>query len=198
MASHDLATIHSKILQSYKAKSHKTTASLLPQAKQQLVLSNSLLPSPSTPHKQLIFARDILEIGALTSIHLIDKVAFRRYHSQLQPFYDLSPSLQPESQNQGKIIGLHLLLLLSENQTAEFYTVLEMLEGEGRGQGEDGWGWGEYVKYPVMLERWLMEGSYDKIWEATRGKTVPSEEFSMFSKVDHMFEVISFWEALLD
>lgn len=40
-----------------------------------------------------------------------------------------------------------------------------------------------FVKYPVMLERWLMEGSYDKVWEATRLNQVPSTEYGLFSTV---------------
>lgn len=54
---------------------------------------------------------------------------------------------------------------------------------EGTGDSEKGWQWGEYVRYPVTLERWLMEGSYDKVWEATRKSKTPTEEFDVFTKV---------------
>ncbi|KAL8870016.1 MAG: hypothetical protein Q9174_003842, partial [Haloplaca sp. 1 TL-2023] len=41
----------------------------------------------------------------------------------------------------------------------------------------------EYLSYPVKLERWLMEGSYDRVWGATKREGVPSEEFGVFSEV---------------
>ena len=168
-----LKTLHTSIITGFKNKNYRAVATNLSKAKLYLVSNNLLFPSPSAPRASILLAREILEIGALNSIHQINKTSFRRYHAQLQPFYD--DLTLPKSVNQEKIIGLYLLLLLSENETAEFHTVLEVLGGEGD--------WGEFVKYPVMLERWLMEGSYDKIWEATRGKTVPSEEFGQFSKV---------------
>ncbi len=40
-----------------------------------------------------------------------------------------------------------------------------------------------YIGYPVKLERWLMEGSYDRVWGATKKEGVPSEEFAVFSEV---------------
>ena len=40
-----------------------------------------------------------------------------------------------------------------------------------------------YIGYPVKLERWLMEGSYDRVWGATKKDGVPSEEFAVFSEV---------------
>ena len=40
-----------------------------------------------------------------------------------------------------------------------------------------------FIRYPVMLEQWLMEGAYDRVWGALKGKGVPSEEFAVFSEV---------------
>lgn len=53
-------------------------------------------------------------------------------------------------------------------------------DGDGRGRGleED-----VFVQYPVKLERWLMEGSYDRVWGATKSERAPSEEFGVFSEV---------------
>ena len=80
---------------------------------------------------------------------------------------------------QGKITGLYLLLLLTKGDYAAFHTVLEGLEGEAK-DGLDG---DQYVRYPVMLEQWLMEGAYDRVWGATKREGVPSEEFGVFSEV---------------
>lgn len=52
------------------------------------------------------------------------------------------------------------------------------LEMEGGIGGED-----KYVQYPIKLERWLMEGSYDRVWAATKKEGVPSQEFAVFSEV---------------
>ena len=41
----------------------------------------------------------------------------------------------------------------------------------------------EYIRYPVRLERALMEGSYDRVWGEITGERVPGEEFSVFSEV---------------
>lgn len=48
----------------------------------------------------------------------------------------------------------------------------------GAGLEED-----KFIGYPVKLERWLMEGSYDRVWGATKREGVPGEEFGVFSEV---------------
>lgn len=85
--------------------------------------------------------------------------------------------------------GLYLLLLLTKGDYAGFHTVLEGLEVEAgsesaRGELEkDG-----FIQYPVKLEQWLMEGSYDRVWGATKREGVPSEEFGVFSEVRFQLE----------
>lgn len=99
------------------------------------------------------------------------------------------------------------MLLLTKNDYAGFHTVLEGLEMEsalkeapsvsksavsaGKGkmtqrrdsldravlEGD------AFLKYPVMLEQWLMEGAYDRVWTAVKKDGVPSEEFAVFSEV---------------
>ena len=77
--------------------------------------------------------------------------------------------------------GLYLPLLLTKGDYAGFHTVLEGLEIEEAGKGGlDGDG---YIQYPVKLERWLMEGSYDRVWAATKKEGAPSEEYGVFSEV---------------
>jgi len=81
-----------------------------------------------------------------------------------------------------KITGLYLLLLLSVGQNTDFHTVLEGLVVEASLKGADVED-DPYIKYPVELERSLMEGSYDKVWRETKSERVPSEEFGLFSNV---------------
>jgi 26S proteasome regulatory subunit N12 len=73
--------------------------------------------------------------------------------------------------------------LLSQSDYAGFHTLLEtLIVGES---GEDGKSVEDdpFIRYPVELERSLMEGSYDQVWRKTSGRDVPGEEFALFSDV---------------
>lgn len=88
--------------------------------------------------------------------------------------------LPSEKSERAKITGLYLLLLLTKGDYAGFHTELEGLElrtGGGDIEGD------RYLSYPVKLERWLMEGSYDRVWKAMASREVPSEEYGVFSEV---------------
>ncbi|KAK9467303.1 SAC3/GANP/Nin1/mts3/eIF-3 p25 family-domain-containing protein [Lipomyces arxii] len=160
----------------FAAKDYEKCANLLPALKITLSQLNLLVPLPSSDLSLLATARDILEIGALSSIFLRDDEMFSRYLSQLSPFYSLKDKIQPSSSNEKKLIALKLLLLLSTNDIAEFHTELETLEDEADSD--------VYIRYPVMLERWLMEGSYDKVWKATtQTSEVLTEEFALFTDI---------------
>ena len=138
----------------------------------------------------------MFETGALLSIRLHELDAFTRYFLQLQPFYELQGSALNNGDDgdpgqRSKITGLYLLLLLTKGDYAGFHTVLEGLEVEGTAneegidmalEGEEEAG-DKYIQYPIKLERWLMEGSYDRVWGATKREGVPSEEFGEFSEV---------------
>lgn len=173
MADKELQSIYQTLKRSFTSKDYSSASQQLTKAKLALLERNALIPTSSTPKSILPIAREIVELGALISIYTEDESAFSRYYSQLQPFYD-DPSISPPSPNKSKVIGLYLLLLLSKNDIAEFHTALETLDAPEQDP---------YIKYPVMLERWLMEGSYDKVWNATKSSEVPSEEYSLFTRV---------------
>ena len=64
--------------------------------------------------------------------------------------------------------------------------MLEGLEtgiGVEVGKGRKGLEEDKFIGYPVKLERWLMEGSYDRVWKAVGREGVPSEDFGVFSEV---------------
>ncbi|KAK4939551.1 regulatory particle non-ATPase [Elasticomyces elasticus] len=152
-------------------------------AKIALLQHNALIPSQQTPVPTLATARSILEAGALLSIRSRDPESFVRYYSQLQPFYDFPGLQQNPSQNRSKITGLYLLLLLSQGDYAGFHTLLEtLIVAEGSNDvssvEED-----QFIRYPIELERSLMEGSYDQVWRKTNGRDVPGEEFALFSDI---------------
>lgn len=182
----DLQSLTSQLESALQHPSSESTPSLLSKAKVALLKSNALLPTPQTPAKLLHSALHILELGALISIRLQDPAAFTRYFQQLQPFYSAvdANNTTPSDSQRSKITGLYLLLLLSQGDYAGFHTLLETLEiqaarkGGDRALEED-----EYIKYPMQVEQWLMEGSYDRVWAETKKDRVPSEEFAIFSDV---------------
>ncbi|MCJ1229839.1 regulatory particle non-ATPase [Toensbergia leucococca] len=153
---------------------------LLTQLKRTLLFLNALLPTPTTSRTLHALARQTLETGALLSIRLRQPEEFTRYFHHLQPFYELpSSSFSPSDDGQrSKVTGLYLLLLLTKGDYAGFHTVLEALEVVGGGVVGDA-----FIQYPVQLERWLMEGSYDRVWGATKREGVPSDEYGVFSEV---------------
>lgn len=119
----------------------------------------------------LLLARDVLEIGALWSIRAQDTTSFDRYWSQLVSFYlDLGNAL-PRSSNYEPIIGLSLLRDLSTNSIASFHIALESLPMELVRDSP-------YIQHPVLLERWLMEGSYSNVWRER--ENVPRDEYRFF------------------
>lgn len=174
----DVRQLHQGLVKAVSKKDYDSATEYLARLKIALLERNALLPSDEVQPAVLAAAREILEMGAVVSIHKRDEAAFNRYYSQLQPFYADTNLNKLPSKNKNKIIGLYLLLLLTKNNIADFHTTLEHLEG----YEED-----VFVRYPVMLERWLMEGSYDKVWQATKSSHVPSEEYARFSEVSRSF-----------
>merc|ERR1711874_290655 len=116
-------------------------------------------------------SRDTLEIGAQYAVTVGDIPMFERYMAQLQTYYhDYSIEL-PESQFKYQLLGLNLLCLLSQNRVSEFHTELERLPADKIQNSV-------YIKHPVSLEQYIMEGSYNKVLLA-KGN-VPAENFTFF------------------
>ena len=168
-----------QILQKLKsAPSYTSALPLLSTAKLTLLKLHSLTPLPTTPTSTLLLARETFELGALLSIRAKDPASFTRYKHLLTPFYELPSSRLPGTHSEkSKITGLYLLLLLTQGDYAGFHTELEGL-GDAVHEGGD-----RFLDYPIKLERWLMEGSYDLVWRAMEEGRVPSEEYSVFSEV---------------
>ena len=113
-------------------------------------------------------AGGILEIGAFHSLRQENLKAYWQYNSQLQPFYNNLDSIIPASPNRPVTLGLHLLALLATGKLTEFHTLLETLDKKVLDD--------VFVRLPVDMERWLMEGSYAKMYRAK--ERVPREEFN--------------------
>jgi 26S proteasome regulatory subunit N12 len=195
--SSDLRSLIAELHIALEQKLLDNAVSLLNRAKKSLLLQNALIPTSSTSPQLLVTAREILELGAVTSIRRSDAASFTRYYQQLQPFYDAERHIEisgtgssdlSKTSQRSKITGLYLLLLLSVGNTSQFHTVLERLvvEASLKGQNvEDDL----FIKYPVELERSLMEGSYDKVWRETKSERVPSEDFGLFSNVGARIDI---------
>lgn len=199
--SSDLRSLITELHKSLDQRQLDNAVNVLSRAKRALLHQNALIPTASTPPQLFAQAREILELGALTSIRQTDSASFIRYYQQLQLFYDIERHLETTGSASGpwvdllktsqrsKITGLYLMLLLSSGDTSQFHTVLEglVVEASLRGHSvEDD----PFIKYPVELERSLMEGSYDKVWRATKSERVPSEDFGLFSSVCHLLAIL--------
>ncbi len=116
----------------------------------------------------------MLEIGAQCSIAVCDIPAFERYMTQLKAFYFDFQSLISESPYKYQLIGLNLLCLLARNRLAEFHTELELLNPKIIQSNI-------YIRHPVSLEQYLMEGSYNKVF-LSKGN-VPSPSYNFFMDI---------------
>ncbi|EEH38638.1 26S proteasome non-ATPase regulatory subunit 8 [Paracoccidioides lutzii Pb01] len=193
MANHELPAIIAELQSKLQSKQLGKATELLSNAKRTLLKLNALVPMPSTPPELISLAREIFELGAIASLRINDYTSFTRYYQQLQPFYDKERELEVtesasvaqlnlKTSQRSKITGLYLLYLLSLGNNTDFHTVLEglVVEASLKGQNvEDD----PFIRYPVELERSLMEGSYDKVWRETKSERVPSEDFGIFSSV---------------
>ncbi|XP_008214205.1 26S proteasome non-ATPase regulatory subunit 8 [Nasonia vitripennis] len=134
--------------------------------------SLTFLPTKDTAsEEELLIARDVLEIGAQWSIATEDIPSFERYMAQLKSYYFDYKSSLPESAYKYQLLGLNLLFLLSQNRVAEFHTELELLPVECIQSNI-------YIRHPLSLEQYLMEGSYNKIFLA-KGN-VPAASYNFF------------------
>ena len=78
------------------------------------------------------------------------------------------------------ILGLNLLRLLAGNQIADFHTELELIPTDMLDN--------TFINHPVLLEQYLMEGSYTKII-ASRNE-VPSSAYTFI--MDELISTVRF------
>jgi len=175
MGSRQLGTLYRELLRAFDARPTDLgkCGALLGQLKIGLIQTGLLVPSPEAGLQDLVVARDILEIGAFCSIRAKDVPSFDRYFAQLQTFYSDFRSVLPPSKREFPVRGLNLIRLLTQNRIADFHTTLESLPLPA-----DEIGANPYLAHPVKLERWLMEGSYSKVWNAR--EEAPTDEYKFF------------------
>jgi len=134
----------------------------------------SFLPNDRGSHqKELVLARDIIEMGALYSIASRNIPAFSRYISQLKSYY-FDYSDLPKSYFRSQLLGLNLLCLLAQNKVSEFHTEIERLDPAEIHSDI-------YIKHPIQIEQFLMEGNYNKLFLAQ--SNIPSESYGYFIEI---------------
>ncbi|TRY74962.1 hypothetical protein TCAL_04966 [Tigriopus californicus] len=156
----------------WKKKDHSGCAQTLSKVKVAL-MEIAFLPTDELPKlkQELMVARDILEIGANYSIAAQDVESFERYMAQLKTYYSDYSHILPESPYQFELLGLNLLCLLSKNKIADFHTELEQLPSDTLQNNP-------YIRNPVRLEQFIMEGNYNKV--IMMKDNVPAESYSFF------------------
>ena len=183
MAERQLSQILAQLKAQPATPSYPEALTLLSKAKLLLLQLNALTPSPTVSPDLQTLARSLYEQGALYSIRALKPDAFLRYVAQLGPFYESLPSDGGDDDDQrNRVTGLYLLLLMTQGRYAEFHSELEALAARG-GDGAVDVENDRFLGYPIRLERWLMEGSYDRVWKAMKKGEVPCEEYSVFSEV---------------
>lgn len=167
------AVVYQELDAAWNSKDLEAVELLLPKMKL-LLLGLSFLPTKASGSevdtRELILARNTLEIGALWSIEKRDIPSFQRFMAQLKCYYFDFGSLLPESAYKYQILGLNLLSLLAQNRLAEFHTEIEHLPTEQLTN--------IYIKHPIALEQFLMEGSFHKVF-LSKGN-VPANNYNFF------------------
>jgi len=153
------------------SRNNDTIRGLLSQLKISLT-ALSFLPTSDQPAsiQELTVCRDTLEIGAQFAVTVGDIPMFERYIAQLQTYYYDYSSKMTDSVYKCQLLGLNLMCLLSQNRVAEFHTELERLPSKELND--------IYIKTPISLEQYIMEGSYNKV--LLLKENVPAESFGFF------------------
>jgi len=137
----------------------------LSQLKLAVFANLSTLRDPAAQSQERQLTQETLEIACFLSIRLKSQQSFERHVSQLKMYYG------DKAQGQKyQILGLYLLHLLASDRIGDFHTELELIPVEDHAN--------EYIKRPIGLERYLMEGNYSKVLEASKDNK-PYHEYFM-------------------
>ncbi len=115
----------------------------------------------------------LLEQDATRALNAHDYATFERYVEihhpplnvpcrrmvQLKALFRNNPKLVP-SESTYIAMGLYLLYLLACDRISEFHTEIESINQPERTNA--------YIRYPIQLERYIMEGNYAKVLTESR------------------------------
>eukprot|EP00730_Choanoeca_flexa_P012858 TRINITY_DN4689_c0_g1_i2.p1 TRINITY_DN4689_c0_g1~~TRINITY_DN4689_c0_g1_i2.p1 ORF type:complete len:255 (+),score=64.79 TRINITY_DN4689_c0_g1_i2:114-878(+) len=136
-------------------------------------LKIALLELSSQDDKEQLLSRNVLELGAQWSVAVGEFDGFERYMAQLKAYYFDMDSLS-ESAYKHELLGLYLLYLLTQHRIAEFHTELERFDFDTVTNNA-------YIRHPVSLEQYMMEGSYNKVFLAR--ESAPAASYAAFLDV---------------
>lgn len=164
----------------FESKDYESCEKIIPAIKLELIKNKIFIPDFSSTNEQYVndlnITKRILEIGALTNIFLSRYEAFENDFTQLRTFYFSKNEKLANSENKSKIICLYLLVLRSDGDVTRFHSELEYLDRHIPNLEDD-----ELLSYPIKVDRWLMEGLYQRAWELLdAGLNIP--EFDVFNK----------------
>ena len=132
-----------------------------------------------------------MECAIVLNVRALDLDAFERNMALLKPFYydlryafssvntglscpladpALRSSLLPASPRENMVVGLNLLRLIAQNQIAAFHSALELVSPELMLSDP-------FIRYPVAMEQWFMEGAYNKIFK--NRDALPAPEYGV-------------------
>jgi 26S proteasome regulatory subunit N12 len=115
-----------------------------------------------------VMAMDGLELGAILALEKKNIDEFDRIVGQVRQFYQVH-TLRHKAKKRQYLIGLYLMWLLTRNKFGEFHTEVELLSADDLNH--------EYIVFPMRIETFLMEGSYNKI---LRNCKPPDHKFALF------------------
>eukprot|EP01084_Bolivina_argentea_P127150 224937_1 len=114
-------------------------------------------------------AMEGLEVGARIAMNMNDVEMFDRVIIQLKQYY-LIDKLSSCSSSRSILMGLYLMYLLTKNRLGDFHVEIELLSFDDLEN--------KFIKFPMNIEQFMMEGSYQKIIAAKNN--VPDKTYDLF------------------
>ena len=149
---------------------------LITQIRIDLTFFENLPPNPTVDMKECILARETYEYATLLAVEKEDIDQFERNFTILKTYYDEFDKILPQSQKKYSILGLYLLYLLSFNKISEYHTEIELIPHDELNN--------VFIKVPMSLEQYFVEGSYNKILGSKQNVPHPSYQFFIDRFVD--------------
>ena len=133
-----------------------------------LALPTYLDPAAESPSRaqELMLVRETLEHAVLFAARTQRLDDMEQYVAQVKVYYnDFTAS---PSERRLLVLGLNLLRLLTQSKTAEFHSELAAIPHSDQSA--------RFIRVPVNIERYIMEGSYNRL--LTAQDDAPAPEFT--------------------
>ncbi|CCF60080.1 hypothetical protein KAFR_0J00120 [Kazachstania africana CBS 2517] len=177
----DLPQLAKSLSIAFDSKDYKTCEKLLSPIKIELIKANLLIPDSNrlaneTYLNDLEITKKSWKLVPISSIFNMKFDVFQNYFAQLRSFYFNSNSILSRSSNKSKLVSLYLLILLSKGDVTKFHSELEYLDHQIINLQDD-----ELLSLPIRVDKFLMEGSYQKAWNLLQSGLNEVPEFKVFT-----------------